>query len=181
MVCKLVGHCGTLKPMDSSMNPNRIQPLLLIIFILFNCRALVSQENEGIPYMRNYAPEEYNGHAQNWSIVQDSEGMIYYGNTNGKILQYDGENWRDIKVANNSIVRSMDINKEGTIYVGAVGEFGFLQPNAHGKLEYQSLMHRLDSSKRDVGNVWRTFALDKKVYYTTNKGLYRITDSNVTR
>lgn len=43
----------------------------------------------GLPLVRNYLPDEYEGGNQNWVIVQDDRGLIYVGST-GATLEYDG-------------------------------------------------------------------------------------------
>src|SRR3954470_17243544 len=84
-----------------------------------------SQKPEGIPFIKNYTPNEYGASTDNWSAIQDQRGVLYFGNAVG-VLQYDGLKWETIPVSNNSIVRSLAIDSNGTIYVGAVGELGFL-------------------------------------------------------
>ncbi|MGH7602060.1 MAG: hypothetical protein ACREOI_37325, partial [bacterium] len=40
-----------------------------------------SAPNEtGLPFIRNYGPKEYGAHAQNWTILQDERGVMYFGN-----------------------------------------------------------------------------------------------------
>ena len=35
----------------------------------------------GAPFIRNYPPDEYGAHNQNWAIVQDKRGVMYFGNS----------------------------------------------------------------------------------------------------
>ena len=70
--------------------------------------------------IRNFTPEENGGSEQNWSIIQDDRGVMYFGNNDKGILEYDGKTWRQIPIPNNSIVRSLAKDDEGTIYVGAL-------------------------------------------------------------
>lgn len=77
----------------------------------------------GLPFLKNYTSREYQANGQNWAIVQDKNGFMYFGNTDGYVLQYDGVSWRKIPVSNGSIVRSLAIDSTGVIYVGAQNEF----------------------------------------------------------
>jgi hypothetical protein len=52
--------------------------------------------------IRTYSPKEYDGHAQNWCIIQDNNGLIYVGNTIG-LLIYDGKSWKSIKLNNSAV------------------------------------------------------------------------------
>src|SRR6056297_2376140 len=112
---------------------------ILLLFTLI-CSGLSAQINKnGIPAIVNYPPGITRGSEQNWSIVQDQRGVMYVGNDDKGVLEYDGSEWRTIPTSNNSIVRSLACSDDGTIYVGAVSELGYLAPDATGKMKYNSL------------------------------------------
>ncbi|MCP5054033.1 MAG: hypothetical protein GY940_43090, partial [bacterium] len=102
---------------------------------------------EGYKFIRGYAPEEYNGHPQNWCVTQDNQGIIYVANQ-GDLLAFDGVNWRRIAVPNQT-ARTVTIDDSGTVYVGGVNQLGFLEPDANGALRYVSLTKYLDKDKRN--------------------------------
>ncbi len=142
---------------------------ILLLFVL-NINGLSAQINRyGIPAIVNYPPEITRGSEQNWAIVQDKRGIMYVGNDDKGVLEYDGSVWRTIPVANNSIVRSLDCSDDGTVYAGAVAEIGYLAPDLSGNLEYNSLLHLLDSAGRSFTDVWKTYCVDDKVYFHTQK------------
>ncbi len=126
----------------------------------------------GIPFIKNYTPVETTGSEQNWAVVQDQRGVMYFGNNDDGVLEYDGVGWRSIPIANNSIVRSLAIDSLGTIYVGAQGEFGFLAPNENGLLEYRSLSVKLDSVDLNFTDVWRTYVFNGNTYYCSRKKVF---------
>ena len=103
--------------------------IVFILFFLLFSPALKygvnaqTSSDAGCPFIRNYTPDEYDADPQNRSVIQDKRGVMYFGNTDG-VLEYDGKNWRLIKVANNSAALSLTIDSSGIIYVGAFGEFG---------------------------------------------------------
>ncbi|MCP4870177.1 MAG: hypothetical protein GY898_15840, partial [Proteobacteria bacterium] len=76
-------------------------------------------------YVQNFAPQDYGAHAQNWAIVQSPKGLLYVANGQG-VLEYDGVSWRLIPISNRSSARSLAIDTEGRVYVGAQGELGYL-------------------------------------------------------
>ncbi|MCK4662739.1 MAG: PAS domain-containing protein [Bacteroidales bacterium] len=147
------------------------------IFLLLIPVLILSQET-GKPFFRNYSPKEYKGHTQNWAIIQDKFGMLYFGNQEG-VLEYDGTNWRQIKTTNNSTVRSLDIDSTGNIYVGAVGEFGKLIPDNSGKLTYISFVSLFDSVHQDFADVWNTRITNDGIYFLTDNILFRYNHNNV--
>ena len=92
----------------------------------------------GLPYIRNYTPKEYGADVQNWAILQDDRGVMYFSNNLG-VLEYDGVSWRRIPLTNDTVVRSLAKDKDGRIWVGGVDELGYLEPDSGGDLRYVSL------------------------------------------
>src|SRR5258705_7698883 len=118
------------------------------------------EREAGLPFLRNYSPRQYGAQAQNWAITQDRRGIIYIGNNDG-VLVYDGVHWQTIRVANKSAVRSLDIDEQGTVYVGARAEFGYLAPAESGTLKYVSLLDRVPVEDRKFKDVSRTIVTPK--------------------
>jgi ligand-binding sensor domain-containing protein len=127
----------------------------------------------GIPYIQNYSPEDYGAKTQNWAVVQDKRGVMYFGNRDG-ILEYDGVSWRVITIPNGSTVRSLALDHNGRIYVGAQGEFGYLAPDFLGQMRYISLLDNVSEENRDFVDVWKTYATNHGVYFITYKYLFRV-------
>ena len=144
--------------------------ILLFIFICFTIR-IFSQEF-GLPFIKNYNPIDYNGSGQIWSIVQSETGIIYFGGNDG-IYEYDGTDWKYININNKSGAISMDISKDGTIYVGSSGSFGYLKRNQIGQYEYIMLNKDIDSAYSLFSNVWNTFVLDNNVFFNTTECIYK--------
>ncbi len=94
---------------------------------------------KGYPFLKNFTALEYKAHAQNFAIVSDHRGMMYFGNFAG-VLQYDGSTWRLITTEKITKVSSLAIDSTGKIYVGARGEIGFLSTLAKGEMVFQSLL-----------------------------------------
>ena len=93
----------------------------------------------GFPIIKNYLPKEYKAHNQNWAIVKDKRGIMYFGNSSG-VLEYDGQNWNLVKVTN-GIVRSMCVDDNGTIFIGAADDLGYLvRDTKNATLHYKSLI-----------------------------------------
>jgi len=128
-------------------------------------------QNTGCKYFKNYTREEYESSPQNWSILQDKRGIIYAANHAG-VLEFDGISWRRIKIPHWS-VRSMAVDTNGTIYVGGKNEIGFLAPDEKGALQYVSLLEYLEENKRNFSNVWKTYATNEGIYFSTSKFLFR--------
>ena len=125
-----------------------------------------------MPFIKYYGPKEYKAAYQNWCIVQDKSGIMYFGNDNG-ILEYDGSVWRLIKTPNNSVVRSMAADKNGKIYIGASSDFGYLASNSLGQVQFVSLLQYLEKRYREFGDVWDIVAADNFIYFKTQNKIFR--------
>ena len=139
------------------------------IIIIFNPQLLSKPVNrrsinqEGSPFISQYFSDDYKAFSQNWAVVQDSFGIMYFGNGDG-VLTYDGTNWNLITLPNQGTVFALAKDKKGKIFVGAMGDMGYLKPDSIGRLLYVSLLPLL---KKDD----RNFSLIRKVY-TSAKGIY---------
>ena len=143
---------------------------LFLLVVLFPI-ATKGQE-KGLIFSKYYSPKDYFAGTQNWVITQDKRGVMYIGNGIG-VLEFDGENWRKIKVSNESTVRGIDIAENNTIYVGAYNEIGYLAPDNTGELIYNSLVPYIDSSYKDFGEVWSTNCMSDTVFFLTERYLIR--------
>ena len=152
--------------------------------LLFTAKSIAQRDNTGrqssiekgfLP-IHNYSPKEYNARPQNWAIVQDKRGVMYFGNNKG-VLEYDGVNWRQINTPNETTVRSLSIDEKGRIYIGARGEFGYLSPDSIGNLKYKSLLKYVNKKDRKFADVWKTFATDEGVFFQTSDKIFRWRDN----
>ncbi|MCS6833229.1 MAG: hypothetical protein NZ521_06625, partial [Flammeovirgaceae bacterium] len=146
---------------------------LLFVYFSVSLFPIFAQKEKGRYFIRNFTPKEYQAHTQNWSAVQDDRGLMYIGNTSG-ILEYDGKNWRLIYMPNRTTVRTISKGKDGVIYLGSQGDFGFLKPNAQGLTEFISLTKQLPAEHRNFKDVWTTHAGNDGVYFMTDYKIYRL-------
>lgn len=129
----------------------------------------------GLPLVSNFTPSEYGGAAQNWAVAQDRDGIIYVGNVESGVLVFDGARWSAIPVPNHATVRSLALGADGRIYVGTVGDLGYLKREANGHLVFASLLATVPPADRDFADVWGTHATTQGVYFATASHLFRYT------
>lgn len=101
-----------------------------------------------------------------WCITQGTDGLMYFG-TNDGVLEYDGNNWRQIKIPNNSIVRSLCVDSSGQIYVTGSSDFGYLAPDSIGQLVFFSLRPYMKEGEKGFGEVWDVVAVSDGIYFKT--------------
>jgi len=125
----------------------------------------------GIPFIRNYEKSVYKAATQNWCIVQDSRGIMYFGNNDG-VLEFDGKNWNLYAIPNRSIVRSIAIDKNQTIWVGGDNEFGYLALDKQGKYYYKSIIDKFPDKFREFGGIWKIFPTKSGIYIQSMAALF---------
>ncbi|MEP6737558.1 MAG: hypothetical protein ABJA70_18685 [Chryseolinea sp.] len=130
----------------------------------------------GLPYITNFTSQEYKASLQNWSITQDNNGLIYVGNSSG-ILEYDGTRWSHIKTPQGAPVKSLAKDPSGRIYVGGVGELGYLEQDPQDGMKFHSLLHELDSSSRKFNDIWFTYSINGGIYFVTDTHILRWSDN----
>ncbi|WP_373496572.1 two-component regulator propeller domain-containing protein, partial [Aquiflexum sp.] len=130
----------------------------------------------GLPLISNYTSKIYKGHSQVWSVIQDDSGIMYFGTTSG-ITEFDGVNWKQIKlpgVSGNAIVRTMGKDKNGVIYYGTVNEFGFLSENEFGNTIAVSLTHLIPEETKDFSVISSIQNSGDDVYFLSSEYMFRI-------
>ncbi|MCT4603625.1 MAG: hypothetical protein N4A59_12090 [Marinifilum sp.] len=155
----------------------RITIIMLFLFLL-TFSVLAKVKRNGIPFIKNYPRSEYQAGTQNWDITQSSKGLMYFANNEG-VLEFDGTNWRLIKIPNNSVVRSLVIDKSDKVYVGAYNEFGFLEPNARGELVFRSIVNLLPETERDFEEIWQIFPYKNGIVFHSYQKVFFYKDNKV--
>ncbi|MCI0523600.1 MAG: hypothetical protein L0Y37_08105, partial [Bacteroidales bacterium] len=123
----------------------------------------------GIPYIRNFSKLDYRAGTQNWAIAQDLKGFIYIGNNDG-LLVYDGVEWKLYRMPNLSMVRSVYIDDEGEVFIGAYNEIGRMVISGNGQMTYSSMRDLIPEEYRNFDDVWNIFPYRGSIvfqsYYT---------------
>src|SRR6266496_2451322 len=136
-----------------------------------------SGAEKGLPFITNYFAKDYQASPQNWSIIEDDRGMMYFGNSNG-LLEYDGVKWRLITWGVNSIVRSLSKDKNGRIYCGGYGNFGYLAPDSLGQTQLHSLLNFVPAAYRNFNYVWTVHVTEQGIYFQSREHIFRLRKIN---
>lgn len=147
--------------------------LVFFTFLLLNSfpsKAQSAFKYKGVPFLRNFSPEDYSYGIQNWSFVQDSAGLLYVGNLAGLMI-YDGIRWDKKKIPNNTVL-SLAVDSMNTIYLGGVGEFGFLEADSLGELQYRSLVPKVPDDCKDFEDVKSVKSVLDHTYFQTPNYLF---------
>jgi signal transduction histidine kinase/ActR/RegA family two-component response regulator len=82
----------------------------------------------GRPFYQFFSTRDYGGDNQNWSEIQNPEGLLFFGNNNS-VLGYDGQRWDHIAVPGGFAIRGLTVDSTGAIWVGGADQLGHLIPN----------------------------------------------------
>jgi DNA-binding CsgD family transcriptional regulator len=138
--------------------------LFFNLFVTYFLSGLCAQDFT--PLVRQFSKQDYGASNQNWSVAQDSEGLLYFGNNHG-LLQFDGLNWEVYRIPENKLVRSIFIDDNDKIYIGSFEEFGYFEKNKYGKLEYTSLSAKLVNYDMKNDEIWTINMVDNKIIFQT--------------
>jgi signal transduction histidine kinase len=155
--------------------------LLVFICLFFIADDVFSQTIplQGSPFINSYTSAEINGGPQIWGWAQDNRGMVYVGDISG-VIEFNGREWRRIETANNSIVRNMAVDSLGCVYVGCSDDFGMLQPNSRGQMEYKSIAQPIIDQNIKFLDIWKVFASSHGIYFCSNKYVFRYHKNKLT-
>ena len=142
-LCWILGD----KP-ERRFSMKKLSLLFSVFLIALNLSGQVNKY--GLPYMYSYSNQKMGGGDYTHSIIEDLSGNIYFANEGSGIIRYDGNSWRIIHIRNDRYIRAMGIDSRGTIYAAGLYEFGYLEPDNIGKLEYVSLAERIEKKNSEI-------------------------------
>ena len=130
-----------------------------------------AQRTIAMPQIVNYSSKSYQAGVQNWSVTQDSYGIMYFGNNEG-LLSFDGRYWNLYPLPNATIVRSVCFDGNGRIYVGGQDEIGYFEADEKGTLVYHSLVQEIPEHERKFADVWHIAISEGHVFFQANYHIF---------
>ncbi|MCH8567019.1 MAG: response regulator [Balneolales bacterium] len=122
-------------------------------------------------------PSDYGAATQNWSITEDSRGIIYVANSGG-ILEYDGINWSLIET--NAPMRAFTTTQEGRIFASGRNSFGYLDSNSRGETTFTDLSHKIHDLGLSTFTGWRLLYYNGEIYIRDTRFLVRFSPETQT-
>ncbi len=160
---------------------NRVQFVISILILFQTTFAGHSVLKEyGMSFITNFHSNAYKAEGQNWATVQDSDGMLYFANSGGVILQFDGTRWNSIPVGNGSIVRDIQRDESGNIFVAMQNELGYLHADSSGSYVFTSLRPKIKCIDSNFGDIWKTVVTKDAVYFLERHHLFRFSKRTLT-
>ena len=126
-----------------------------------------------LPELISYTRQAYDAYNQNWSIAQNpGSRFVYFANSKG-LLEFDGNRWQLYQLPKKQRVRSVSIDKEGRIYTGGLGEFGYWFPGKRGELIYHSLVADIREKTFQNEEIWNILITPTGVLFQSFAFMYR--------
>jgi len=137
---------------------------ITIVLLLFVFSVFAQESSVGLPNIRNFSKSEYKAGTQNWAISQDQSGHIYFANNDG-LLSFNGVEWNLSRISSSAPLRSLLIDKQNTIYVGLINDFGIVRREDNRPESYQSLKHLIPEANKDFDDIWNIFEADGGIVF----------------
>lgn len=152
---------------------NNLLHILLISLILYPLESRADWQR----HVTHYSRSVYRAAAQNWMIMQNNSGWMYFANNKG-LLEYDGTNWETYPILNAKL-RAVKAGHDGRIYVGGLQQFGYFTPNHLGQLDYVCLTHDIDKST--LGNIWNIHIGNGRVWFQSDHAFFYLEKEKIHR
>lgn len=117
------------------------------------------------PEVIHYTQQIYQAQRQNWGIAQHPQTrFMYFANSKG-LLEFDGSHWKCYELPRRQIVRSVLVSKDGRVFTGALGEFGYWQRNRQGELVYVSLVSKISDPAIHTEEIWHIIETSNGIFF----------------
>jgi hypothetical protein len=159
----------------------------LLIFLLFSWGVATSQSNPmemGNFFIKNYSRDFLNGRGVNWTVAQDTNGIVLIGNHLNGIALYDGKRVKKINLKGlpyGEEGRKIRTDSKGNIYLASNFNFGYLKKNYADQYEYVSLSNSLAEKDKVSSRVWSSAILKDTIFFQTDSAVYKYHDNKLLR
>lgn len=146
-----------------------------ILFIIACVAGTTAVSAQGLPFFRNYLPEEYNAHNRNFDILAEpEEGVVYVANFEG-LLIYDQATW-DIKhTPGITRVTALYKDSDGNIWSGGYNYMGYLELNEVKDLTFHPL-EEIANIRSEVNRIWEANGV--LFFSTVDNVVYRVDEND---
>ena len=140
-------------------------------FILFLFVVVGGNAQSFLPIVTQFSKKDYKAGSQNWSVFQDNDRVMYFGNNEG-LLSFDGWNFDLVRMPGNQTVRAVYADSKNKVYAGAFGEFGYFEKNKFGKPIYTSLSSQLKKYTMQNDEIWHITEFDGRIIFQSFASIF---------
>lgn len=149
-----------------------------LLFNKIDLYAYTDYKKSGLPIIINYHPNQYRAESQNWSITQNSEGLLYFSNLSG-LLEFDGISWYLLQFPNDDPCTSVCLGKDGLVYAGGGFDFGYFETLENGLLKFISVFSDDTDSIKPSSFIWNIVPLKDQILFQSEGMIYSLRGKQV--
>jgi signal transduction histidine kinase/CheY-like chemotaxis protein len=155
----------------SGSKPRRFLSTAFLVVLALPAHSHAQPQTDlGIPVLHNYSTKD-SDLGQVWAVIQDRRGVIFFGGQS-IVTEYDGVTWRKLPLPS-AVARSFAMDSAGKIWVGASANFGYLEPDANGTLQYVSLLEKIPPEHRAFTDLWQVLITPQGNFFRAYERLFR--------
>ena len=144
--------------------------LLYGMMLLWACIAAA----QGIPFIKNYTPDDYHAHNRNFDVVTTDDGSVFIANFEG-LLYYNNVEWRIIHTPGITRITVIYKDRNNEIWAGGYNYFGKIQRKGNGEL-YLQTVGKQGAFRGEVQEIWEE--KDNSLNFFVNDGnIYEVKDN----
>jgi len=143
----------------------------LLSIIILALSALCSKGQSGLPFFVNFSEEDYGAQSQNFDVVCDDYGTVFFANFEG-LLYYDQSQWRIVHTNDVQRITALYKDKSGRILVGGNNYVAIIVSSSNGVLQLKPMIEKgkfgeIDEIWQEGNTIWfstvsqRIYSLDK--------------------
>ena len=179
MKVKIIPHHNT--------KPESILKFIFLLICLFHFNTIIygqDKKNEmGDFFVSNYGRAFLKTNYLNWSVLQDPDGVIYYGNSTNGVLTFDGQKVRPVLDKDGEPTRgngrALLKDSKNTIYSIIGRSFGYIEKNQFNEPIYFSLSDDLPDQDEVNSTLWSAGVLNDTVMFQSEKSVYLYKDKKL--
>ncbi|HVU24951.1 MAG TPA: ATP-binding protein [Opitutus sp.] len=125
----------------------------------------------GNPLMQAFAPDDYGAESQIASVVEDREGVLYFGSDDA-VVSFDGTRWQ-AHPGPKPFYTLLALDREDRVWFASSKEIGRLAPQANGQRTLTLLHDRLPDAGAGFSRAQGLFALPQGLFLLSADRLLR--------
>ena len=134
-------------------------------------------QNNGLPIITNYEPDQYKGSPQNWQLSFLPSGKLIVANEFG-LLTFNGRTWSLIEEEVGYSSRSILVT-DSVALLGIDNDILEMSADSSGKLIFKSILPHLPDSISSFGRVRKIEIIKEKLVFLTDDFVFRIKGNQI--
>ena len=124
-----------------------------------------------MPKIIHFTNQDYRAQNQNWDIAQGNDLQLFVANSSG-LLQFDGARWKLHTTPSGQIIRAVECDSSGRVFVGGFQTIGYWETSDDGLFAYHSLLEMIEGDGLGNEEIWHILVLKDEVLFQSFSTIY---------